>query len=251
MAELIILGSSSAIPDEYHDNAHMVLAGRERVVLIDCVNNQLVRLKKVGINHQRLTDLVLTHFHPDHVSGVPTLLMNLWLMGRQQPLELYGLSDTLDRVVGMMELFQWDTWPNFYPVILHRIPENELEILVECTEFRVQASPVCHLIPTIGLRIEGRESGKVIVYSCDTEPCQQVIRLAEGADVLIHEATGAHLGHSTAFQAGEIARQAGVRVLFLIHYENNLTDPRVLIEQAKQVFGGEVALAEDYMRLKL
>jgi ribonuclease Z len=78
-----------------------------------------------------------------------------------------------------------------------------------------------------------------------------VIHLAEGADVLIHEATGAHQGHSTAFQAGEIARQAGARALFLIHYENNLTDPQVLIEQAKQVFGGEVALAEDYMRVKL
>ena len=46
MVELIILGSSNAIPDEEHDNTHMVLVGKERLILIDCVNNELLHLKK-------------------------------------------------------------------------------------------------------------------------------------------------------------------------------------------------------------
>jgi len=229
----------------------MVLAGRERLILIDCVNNQLIRLKKARLDYQNLTDLVLTHFHPDHVSGVPTLLLNLWLLGRQRPLELYGLSDTIERAVGMMELFQWDTWPGFFPVILHRVPDTEMALLVECNEFRIHASPVCHLISTLGLRIEVPETGKVIAYSCDTEPCPQVVSLAEGADVLIHEATGAYPGHSTAFQAGQIARQAGARALYLIHYDSREANIQTLVEQAKRAFEGDVALAEDYLRLRL
>jgi metal-dependent hydrolase (beta-lactamase superfamily II) len=40
----------------------------------------MVRLSKAGVDFNRLTDLILTHFHPDHVSGVPMLLMNMWLI---------------------------------------------------------------------------------------------------------------------------------------------------------------------------
>jgi len=86
MPKVIILGSSNAIPDEKHENSHMALVGDERLVLIDCVNNPIVRLRKAGLDVEDITDLLLTHFHPDHVSGVPLLLMDLWLLGRKKEL---------------------------------------------------------------------------------------------------------------------------------------------------------------------
>ena len=84
---------------------------------------------------------------------------------------------------------------------------------------RIVAAPAVHgQVETIALRFENTATGRAIVYSADTEPCAAVVRLALGADLLIHEATGDHAGHSTPAQAAEIGREAGVARLALIHY---------------------------------
>lgn len=250
MAKVIILGSSNAIPDEKHENTHLAVVGDDHTLLIDCVSNPVLRLPKAGIEFNSLTDMVLTHFHPDHVSGVPLLLMNMWLMGRKKPLNIYGLHHTLHRVENLMSFYDWESWPNFFPVAFHRLPEEEMTLVMENEEMRVFASPVRHLIPTIGLRIELLKTGKTVAYSCDTEPCPQVVRLAEGADVLIHEATGLSVGHSSAGQAGGIAREAEVGSLYLIHYQGD-GPTEAMVEQAQAAYGGEVRLAEDFMEIEV
>ena len=249
MPKLIILGTSNAIPDEHHENTHMALVGEKRTVLIDCVNNPIVRLRQAGLDINQLTDLVLTHFHPDHVSGVPSLLMNSWLLGRRQPLDIYGLSYTLERLEKMMDFYDWATWPDFFQVNFHPVPEKEMVPVLESDEFLIYSSPVHHIVPTIGLRVEFKKSDRVLAYSCDTEPCREVISLAAGADVLIHEATGASFGHSSAAQAGTIARQAEVGHLYLIHYQTGDFEARSLLPQAEETFNGRVSLAEDFMEL--
>ncbi len=249
--KLIILGSSNAIPDEKHENTHMAISCRESTLLIDCVNNPIVRLRQAKLDFNRLTDVILTHFHPDHVSGVPSLLMNMWLMGRKDPINIYGLSYTLDRIEKLMEFYDWASWPRFYPVKFHRIPEKEFAPVFETEELKVFATPVHHLVPTIGLRIDLPEIKHTFAYSCDTEPCSEVVRLAEGADLLIHEASGATLGHSSASQAGSIARQAEVGRLLLIHYPTGGFDARSLVKEAADAYGGNVGLAEDFMEVEL
>jgi ribonuclease Z len=249
MPKLIFLGTSNAIPDQKHENTHMAVIGEERFLLIDCATNPLVRLSQASLDVQQITDLILTHFHPDHVSGVPSLLMGSWLLGRRNLLRIYGLKFTLERIEKMMEFYEWASWPNFYPVEFHPVPEEEMAPVFDCPEFRVFASPVCHMVPTIGLRIEFQPSGRILVYSCDTEPCEEVTRLAQSADILIHEATGASFGHTSARQAGEIATQAGVKQLYLIHYPTGEFDPDPMVDQAKQTFQGSVILAKDLMEL--
>jgi ribonuclease Z len=105
------------------------------------------------------------------------------------------------------------------------------------------------VIPTIGLRLEIDAGARTVAYSCDTEPCPEVVRLAEGADILIHEATGEELGHSSARQAGEIAAEAGVQTVYLVHYPTLGLDKRALLEDAGAAFSGEVIVAEDFDRL--
>ncbi|HIE57134.1 MAG TPA: ribonuclease Z [Anaerolineales bacterium] len=246
MPELIILGSAHAIPDENHENTHMVLVGEQRRVLIDCSGSPIVRLQKAGIAPNSLTDLVLTHFHPDHVSGVPSLLMSMWLLGRRTSLNVYGLAHTLDRFEQMMGFYDWESWPNFFSVNFHRIPVERNAPILLCDEFEILASPVCHLIPTIGIRVETR-AGSVLAYSCDTEPCPEVVELANGANILIHEASGAFPGHTSAAQAGRAAARAEVDSLYLIHY--NPQDAN-LIAEAKKEFPGSVTLAEDFMHIQ-
>jgi ribonuclease Z len=247
---LIILGSANAIPDEKHENTHMAIVGEEGIVLIDCVNNPVVRLAAAGIALDHVGDIILTHFHPDHVSGVALLLMDMWLLGRKKPLNIYGLAYTLDRVEKVMEFYDWATWPHFFPVSFRRVPEGEMKPVLAGEEFRIFCSPVHHLIPNIGLRVEFLKTGKTLAYSCDTEPCQEVVRLAAGVDVLIHESSGATLGHTSPEKAGEIASQAEVGALYLIHYPTRTVDPRSFIQEAKKKYSGPVALAEDLMVLE-
>jgi ribonuclease Z len=248
MPELIVLGSAHAIPDEKHENTHLAFIGQQRRVLIDCTGSPVVRLKQAGIDLDDLTDLFLTHFHPDHVSGVPSLLMSMWLLGRREPLDIYGLHYTLDRIEKLMGFYEWAQWPDFFPVIFHRLPAECMNLALHCDEFQIFTSPVHHLIPAIGLRIEVPHTGRTVAYSCDTQPCEEVAELAADADILIHEATGEFPGHTSAFQAGKIAAQAHAGSLYLIHYDPQAKD---LLTEAQKEFPGPVTLAQDFMTLEI
>lgn len=249
MSQLTILGSSNAVPSLNHENTHMVLEENGGLILIDCPGNPIVRLMQVDLNPLDLEHLVLTHFHPDHISGAPSLIMQSWLLGRKKPMTIHGLGYTLDRFIKIMELYEWHSWPGLYPVNFHEIPEREFSPVLATKTLRLFASPVKHIVPTIGLRFEFLMSRKVLAYSCDTEPCQAVERLAHQADLLIHEATGANNGHSSAAQAGKIASDTSAKKLALIHYATgSKADPLSLLEEARQTYTGEVMLADDFSR---
>jgi ribonuclease Z len=252
MAKLVILGSSNAIPELERENTYMALVANPGTVLVDCAGTPTVRLSQAGIALDDISDLILTHFHPDHVSGVPLLLMNMWLLGRTKPLTIHALKHCLDRIERLMDDYLWKTWPGFFEVELKIVPDEENAEVVVGEDYRILASPVEHLVPTIGLRFESTIQDRVIVYSCDTAPTASVQRLAQSADVLVHEAAGSSPGHSTAGQAGEIARKAGVGRLLLIHYPGvDDQGEKTLIEEAQQSFGSQVGLAKDLMTIDL
>ncbi|HEX9018884.1 MAG TPA: ribonuclease Z [Anaerolineaceae bacterium] len=251
MDRVIILGSSSAVPVAGHENTHLLVETGSRVVLVDCPGTPMVRVAQAGVDPKTITDLILTHFHPDHVSGFAALLMSLWLVGRKAPLAIYGLAPTLERAQKMLDLFDWQQWPNFYPLEFITVPAEEHATLFQGVDLSVYASPTQHLIPTIGLRFEFSRINRVLTYSCDTEPSQAVRRLADGADVLIHEATGTGTGHTTPEKAGAIATQAAAGALYLIHYPSQLIDPESLLARARTAYQGPIFVAEDFQSIDL
>jgi len=100
--------------------------------------------------------------------------------------------------------------------------------------------------------------GRKVVISGDTRPTSRLTEAARGADVLIHEATldssmqeGAKsYGHSTAREAGEVAREAEVDLLVLTHISSRYDDPSVLEAEAREVFPRTV-IAADFMTLEV
>jgi ribonuclease Z len=251
MGQIQILGSAYAVPSETHENTHLLIKQAERSILIDTASNPINHLRQAGIEFDDISDLILTHFHPDHVSGAPLLLMGMWLLKRTRPLSIYGLAYTIDRFEKVMELYDWTSWPGFYPVNFFRIPEKETSLVLEDTEIKIFSSPVKHLIPTLGLRVEFLHNNKSMAYSCDTEPCQEVVRLGKEVDIMIHEASGASKGHTSASQAAEIALQAKAKRLCLIHYPTDTRTHPGLLQDARKIFGDEVLLAKDFMKIEL
>lgn len=100
--------------------------------------------------------------------------------------------------------------------------------------------------------------GMKVVYTGDTRPCESVVELARNADVLIHDCTLANelldkaieSGHSTPWEAAEIAKKAGVKQLVLIHISPRYVEDAVLLEEAQQVFPN-VIVAKDLMELEV
>ncbi|MEA3341593.1 MAG: MBL fold metallo-hydrolase [Chloroflexota bacterium] len=246
MARVVTLGTAAVVPSEAHANTYMAVEGEGGFFLIDCAARPLVRMHRAGLAFERLRGLIITHFHPDHVSGVPIMLNNIWLLGRTDPLPIYGLQDVVERFEAMMDLFRWDEWPELYAMPRHTVPEEVGALVLENDDFIITGAPVKHLVPTMGVRVENKRSGKVLAYSSDTEPYNAVVELARDADILIHEAATNTLGHSSAAQAGEIARRAGAGRLVLIHYRPSPHKYDRWVEEAAATFGGPVELAQDF-----
>lgn len=100
--------------------------------------------------------------------------------------------------------------------------------------------------------------GRKVVYTGDTRPSKNLVKFAENADLLIHDATfddelwerAREDGHSTPSQAAETAKKAGVKWLVLTHISARYKDPSLLLEQARKVFP-RADLAEDFMKIDL
>jgi len=100
--------------------------------------------------------------------------------------------------------------------------------------------------------------GRKIVYTGDTRPWKDLVRFAEDADLLIHDATfddelwerAREDGHSTPSQAAETAKEARVKRLVLTHISARYKDHSLLLEQARKVFP-HVDVAEDFMKIEL
>lgn len=247
MEQITILGSSNAVAKLGQDNTHLFIETDDKKIMVDCGDNPMAKLTAIGTSINDVTDLILTHFHADHLGSLPLLIMDMWLEKRQKPLIIHGLEYTLDRAKRLMELFNWQNWQDMFPVEFNVIDENGKDGFILGNEVSVSALPVLHLVPTIGLRFEF-SSGRIITYSCDTEPCDNLYRLAQNADVLMQESAGKSKGHTSAEQAGEIATKCEVKKLILIHYERRQGENN-LIADARKSFGGEVLAAQDLMRV--
>lgn len=102
--------------------------------------------------------------------------------------------------------------------------------------------------------------GRRVVISGDTRPCPTVVAAARDADLLIHESTfsddeqerALETRHSTAREAGRVAREAGVRRLILTHLSSRHdVDPSKLLAQAREEFSGPIEVAYDGLTLEI
>ncbi len=245
MAELIVLGTAASVPDAEHDTIGYVLRGPGWAILIDCGGSPLHKLARLGIKRDELEAVILTHGHADHIYGLPMLVQGLWLGGREAALPIYGPSQTLDQARQLLELFQLAEREGLFQIQWKRIRLNEGQPVLSRQGIEITASPVIHgTQETVALRLDNPVAGRSIVYSSDTEPSPALVRLAAGASLLIHEASGKVAGHSSPAQAAEVAREAGVERLALTHYPVADTDLEHWRRQAAGQ-GVEVELARD------
>ncbi|MBI5034445.1 MAG: MBL fold metallo-hydrolase [Chloroflexi bacterium] len=254
MSQVILLGTGAALSDEHREHTFMVVTGAKGSILIDCGGAPIARLITAKVSLDSIDHLILTHHHPDHIYGLSVFLLDLWLAGRKKTLHIHGLAETLRAARAMMHAFEWERWLQFgfFPVEFHRISKKSRLPIFETSDFSVTTTMTKHLLPTVATRILSKSSGKVIVYSSDTEMYEPVAELAQGADILFHESTSlieSHLGHSSALQAGIQAQCADVRKLVLVHLPPHV-DAKKAHAAAKKNFKRQVVVGKDFQRFE-
>jgi phosphoribosyl 1,2-cyclic phosphodiesterase len=211
---------------------------------------------------------LLTHIHWDHVQGLPFFPPADRVGAR---FDIFGPQQEAE---SLSELFDGFMRPPYFPVTcsdlrgeirFHEVLKDEFTV----GGAEVTVRPVPHCGPTVGYRVT--IGGRTVTYVSDHQApltldtvADSVLELADGADVLIHDAQytrsefeqKSHWGHCTIDYAVTVAREAGVRTVVLFHHDPSHGDDHLdeLVAEARGFAGGsgpEVIAAFEGLQLSI
>jgi ribonuclease Z len=246
MPHLHLLGTGAALSTPDRTTTMLAFEG-ETIVVVDCGGDVVHRMLAAGLELDRIGALVITHEHPDHVSGFPLFMEKIWLAQRRRPIPVCGPEAALKVARRLFETFDTSGWEGLPEIEWREVPLEEGAPVWEDEQWKVTAAPGKHGVPVIGLRVEDRRGGGVVTYSADTERTDPIERLARGADILVHEGTGEMKGHTPPRAAAEVAREAGAGRLVLIHIPPDLGAED--LKHAREIFAA-TEVGEDGARFE-
>jgi ribonuclease BN (tRNA processing enzyme) len=252
---VIILGSGTAIPRNDRGSPSLAVVIEGRPILFDIGPGTLRQLTRAGIDYEQIERVFLTHFHPDHTADMIHLLFasrNPTVLRRRRPFKVAGPPGTARLIAALQKAYpDWLSLPSEIMGIEEL--ERGKNVRRDYGNFTAITTPTDHTPHSLAYRVEDRE-GRAVVYSGDTGFCDEVVELAQGADLLILESSfpdGEECdGHLTPSSAGRVAALAGIERLVLIHFypECLRTD---VTAQCRRTYKGELILGEDLLLLRV
>ncbi len=295
---ITFLGTSQAIPTAKRNHTAILLQYGNENILVDCGEGTQRQFRKARLNPCKLTRLLITHWHGDHILGIAGLFQTLLLNGYNKTLHVYGPRGTKQDLNDLIHLL---VPYNKIPLVVEEVSEGKF---FETKDFYLESIPVKHGIPCNaysfvekerirldkkklkkfkipnspllgelqkgkdiefkGKKIKAKDvtyksPQKKITIILDTALTDNCHKIAKDSEVLITEAVYlndekelARLHeHLTAEQAGQIAKQAKAKKLYLSHlsqrYDGN---ERLILKEAKKKFNNTI-IAEDLMNIEV
>jgi ribonuclease Z len=284
-----VVGSGSPLPDARRGNPCAAVIAGGRIFVVDAGERASETMNRMQLAPNRIAAVLLTHFHSDHIGGLGAVNLQRWVAdAAQTPLRVLGPPGVERVVAGFNEAYALD---NGYRTAHHgpevappagagmvaepfSLPDGEDSMVVleeggvKVTAFVVDHTPV---EPAVGYRFDYR--GRSAVISGDTVYAPALVRVAKGADLLLHDALSAELlklveeaagragldkrrriladvpdYHATAPQAADAAREAGVGALAITHIIPPLPLKgleAVFLGDAHERYAGPLWLAQD------
>jgi ribonuclease Z len=141
--KLTFLGTADAIPSAKRNHTSILLNYKEENILIDCGEGTQRQFRKKKLNPCKVTRILITHWHGDHVLGIPGLLSTLAFSGYNKTLYIYGPQGTELSIKRILELFNFK---RDYEIKVEEI-KGEGRIFFENDDFYLEAESMTHRIP--------------------------------------------------------------------------------------------------------
>lgn len=280
------IGTAAPLPSSRSQSCTAVIANGQ-ILVFDVGDGSVAQMEKMNLPMHKVSQVFISHFHSDHYVDLPYMINRTWLRGRDTKLDVYG-PPGIEKVIAATDQFleienQHRTNHHGKAIMdssvagaiphLMSVPDEGATVVYEQHGIRVTAFDVGHepVSPDFGFMVE--YNGKKVVLSGDTAKNQNVIKHAQGADLLIHEAMlmelitqmseiNVELGndktaklladikdyHASPIEAAEVAAQAGVAKLVLNHLAP--TPDRKVVERMykkgmSDIYDGPIVLAND------
>jgi len=260
MTKIIFLGVGGALAQAPADNhTAFLLRARASTILLDSGPSIMRQLELAGVEVEELTHIYISHQHGDHSLGLPMVLLHRILFSPQLPLTVMAAPAVLHAAHSIVALAYPDLIERMDAIIgftpLDTNPSPSPLPLDATVTYRL--APGRHTVPTWAIRLDF-SSGKSLVVSADTGLAEPIARLATGATLLVHDsfdltppADGSPI-HSSAGQVGELADQAGVHTLALVHRQDTSEQAALSYRTlAAKHFGGEILVPQAGDRVTL
>jgi ribonuclease Z len=288
--DLTFLGTGSAIPTSRRNHPAMLLRYKSENILFDCGEGTQRQFRKAKLNPCKITRILISHWHGDHVFGLPGILNTLRLNGYSGKLEIYGPKGSKEWIRKYLDLVGRRGQDLDLKVV-----EVSDGVIFDEGEYFVEAKEMDHDCPCVGysfvvrsksrldagklkklkipnspligklaagkvVSIDGKKiDGKKLLYKeeerkvsfiVDSRLCENAIKLAKGADLLICESTYSkeesgellkNRAHMSSVEAAGIAKKAKVKGLALIHLSQRYEGiPKVILKEAREVFENSI-----------
>ena len=293
MIDVCLLGTGGMMPLPNRFLTSLFVRYNGKCVLIDCGEATQIAMKKKGLSAKPIDIICFTHFHADHVSGLPGMLLTMGNAERTEPLLIVGPKG-VERVVGALRVIA----PELpFEIKFMEITEDEMSFEPEgMPGFEIKAFKVNHNITcygyTMSLKRQGKfdveaalaagidkqywsrlqkgeiitaEDGRVftpdmvlgserkgikLTYTTDTRPTDSIVANAQNSDLFICEGMygeadklkkAREYKHMTFYEAAAMARDAGVKEMWLTHYSPSLVNPKDFLADTKKIFPNSIA----------
>jgi ribonuclease BN (tRNA processing enzyme) len=277
---LVLLGTGGGPrPRKENVSASQVIVVNDQLYVVDCGNGVARQLVSAGFALPKLRHIFITHHHSDHNADYGNLLLLSWASGLRTRVDTWGPPplEKITRLYFEMNAFDIDTRiadegrvPLVPLVQPHEMSRGGLVMRDE--NVRVTCALVDHppVVPAFAYRFDTAD--RSIVISGDTNRSENLIKLAQGADVLVHEALYVpavdrlvarvpnaatlkkHIidSHTAAEDCGRVAAAAGVKTLVLSHLvpaDDPTVTEQTWLDAVRPHFKGRIIVARDLMEI--
>ena len=281
--DVTLLGTGDPVPRVDRFGPAILVEAGEYQLLFDAGRGVTQRLRQLEISLSDIDVVFITHFHSDHLSGLPDLWLTGWLpppFGRRsQPMRVIGPDGLSEILTGLRQAFDPDIQIR---LVDEQLPPRGIEfdireysedgIVFDEEGVTVTAFAVDHgqyIKPSYGYRVDYAE--RSVVLSGDTRFDENLIEAAQGTDIVIHEVAAAREEmlafderiqlildhHTTPEEAGIVFDRVGPKLALYSHLTllSSPESPEVtveeLIQRTRTNYSGRLLVGEDLMRLEI
>lgn len=258
MTEICFLGTGGWIATRERDNTSFLIHHEQQLFLVDCPGSVIQKVKNLGFDPAGIASILVTHVHPDHIYGLPSLVHSL--MFEEGSINLFGTEETVAFCRRLLHLFQLleeriKCRVNFVP--LEAGQSFQLSSSISCSSLAVPHHP-----SSLAYSFEFKKPDKRLLYSGDTPIHPPLFEEAEDIDYLIHECSAPERYfeqytvlfniHTNAADLGRFSQKSRVKCLIPCHIFGDLDFSETEIEQElTEHYGGRLIIPYDLMMVEV